>query len=336
MIWTKKKLKNRDMPTNSTEEDKKKQEHGSDAQPAEGNIDSGASYKQPKTPDMPDYDAITTSYEAKAEAERKADAKRQKRRALFSAIGDGVSSLANIYYATKGAPDMLKGTTSLSAKNQERWDKYVKGRDARLAEYKKVALDKAGKDYEHQYTRWRDEVKDIQEAQKQELNRIESEHKMKIAEAKDARDAEKARLDNLYREGLIDLNYWRTENEKIENKYKDDLAQAQLDTERAKKKSYDALTNQRNATTKKTIKETKYVGRNKNTGGAVSYSIKYDSEGEVEGYTVNGKAATKEEVLKALGIGGESKGSGGSKMSLTKLITEGDEEGQGGWSLSDD
>ena len=324
------------MSTEVIEKEEKKQERESDAQPAEGNIDSGASYELPEAPDMPDYDAITTSYEAKAEEERKADAKKQKRRALFSAIGDGVSSLANIYYATKGAPDMLKGTTSLSAKNQERWDKYVKGRDARLAEYKKAALDKAGKDYEHQYTRWRDEVKDIQEAQKQELDRIESEHKMKIAEAKDARDAEKARLDNLYREGLIDLNYWRTQNEEIENKYKGALMQAQVETEKAKKQSYNALTRQRNAETAKTKKETIYVGRNNNTGGKVSYSIKYDSEGEVEGYTVNGKVATKDEVLEALGIGGESKGNGRSRISLTKLITGGEEEGQGGWSLSDD
>jgi hypothetical protein len=228
VIWTKKKLKNRDMPTIDNEEDNKKQEIGSDVQSAEGSIDSGASYELPDAPEMPDYDAIAKSYEAKAEAERKADAKRQKRRALFSAIGDGVSSLANIYYATKGAPDMLKGTTSLSAKNQERWDKYVKGRDARLAEYKKAALDKAGKDYEHRYTRWRDEVKDIREAQKQELDRIESEHKMNIADIKARREDELADVKIKLMTEQAEEAKWKAEISKVNAKYAEELKQEQI------------------------------------------------------------------------------------------------------------
>lgn len=179
-------------------------------------------------PDLPDYDAIAKSYEAKADAERKADAKRQKRRALFSAIGDGVSSLANIYYATKGAPDMLKGTTSLSAKNQERWDKYVKGRDARLAEYKKVALDKAGEDYEHRYTRWRDEVKDIQEAQKQELDRIETEHKMKVADIKARRDNELASVKLKLMNEKAEEAKWDAEIAKVDAKYAEELKQEEI------------------------------------------------------------------------------------------------------------
>lgn len=228
MIWMRKKLKNRDMPTKDNEEDKKTQEIESDVQSAEESIDSGASYELPEAPDMPDYDAITQSYEAKADAERKADAKRQKRRALFSAIGDGVSSLANIYYATKGAPDMLKGTTSLSAKNQERWDKYVKGRDARLAEYKKAALDKAGKDYEHRYTRWRDEVKDIQEAQKQELDRIESEHKMNIADIKARRDNALADVKIKLMTEQAEKTQWEAEIAEVEAKYAEELKQEQI------------------------------------------------------------------------------------------------------------
>lgn len=127
-----------------------------DANPTPGQT-PGRVYVAPPAPKAPNREGIAKEYDDKAEEERKADAKRQKRRALFSAIGDGVSSLANIYYATKGAPDMLKGTTSLSAKNQERWDKYVKGRDARLAEYKKAALDSAEKEYKDEYTRWKDE-----------------------------------------------------------------------------------------------------------------------------------------------------------------------------------
>lgn len=52
-------------------------------------------------------------------------AKRRQREAAISAIGDGLSALSNLFFTTKYAPN-VKGQGQLSAKNQERWEKYNK------------------------------------------------------------------------------------------------------------------------------------------------------------------------------------------------------------------
>jgi hypothetical protein len=58
--------------------------------------------------------------------------KKHKREAIFSALGDGISSLANVYFSTQGAYDMLPDPSeSLSAKSKARWDKIKADRDAK-------------------------------------------------------------------------------------------------------------------------------------------------------------------------------------------------------------
>ena len=61
--------------------------------------------------------------------EKKKREKREKWGKIFSAIGDGVSSLANLYYASKGAPNMYDGKNSLSKASQERYEKLKAERD---------------------------------------------------------------------------------------------------------------------------------------------------------------------------------------------------------------
>lgn len=52
-------------------------------------------------------------------------AKKRQTEATISAIGDGLSALSNLFYTTQYAPN-VQGQGQLSAKNQERWDKYNK------------------------------------------------------------------------------------------------------------------------------------------------------------------------------------------------------------------
>lgn len=63
-------------------------------------------------------------------------ARKKKRDAIFSAIGDGISALSNLYFTTKGANNSYDPKSSLSARMRERWDRYKKdaddNRDARL------------------------------------------------------------------------------------------------------------------------------------------------------------------------------------------------------------
>lgn len=92
----------------------------------------------------------------KNENERKKESRYHRARSIISAIGDGLSGLANIYFTTKGAPDMLKGTTSLSAKQQERWDKIRKERESRREAYLKAVRDNNRESLKNAYTQWKD------------------------------------------------------------------------------------------------------------------------------------------------------------------------------------
>lgn len=64
--------------------------------------------------------------------------KKEKREKLFASIGDGLnalSSIVNLYYTTKGAPDMYKPKESLSDKEHDRWERLHKEFDAKGKEY---------------------------------------------------------------------------------------------------------------------------------------------------------------------------------------------------------
>ena len=61
--------------------------------------------------------------------------KREKRARLFSAIGDGISSMANLYFATKGAPNSYDPRSSMSAKTREYWDRIKRDRQAERERY---------------------------------------------------------------------------------------------------------------------------------------------------------------------------------------------------------
>lgn len=74
-------------------------------------------------------------YKPPTEEEIAKEKKKQKREAIFAAIGDGVSALANLYFTTKGANDSYDPKTSMSAKMKERWDKLNKEREDGNKEY---------------------------------------------------------------------------------------------------------------------------------------------------------------------------------------------------------
>lgn len=73
-------------------------------------------------------------YHAETDEERKAREKREKREGVFSAIGDGISALANLYYVGQYAPDMTPDAT-MSARAKARWDKLRAEREANKRAY---------------------------------------------------------------------------------------------------------------------------------------------------------------------------------------------------------
>ncbi len=61
--------------------------------------------------------------------------KKRRRDELFAAIGDGISALSNLYFTTKGAPNMYTGKNTMSEKTKVRYDKLVKDREEKNTAY---------------------------------------------------------------------------------------------------------------------------------------------------------------------------------------------------------
>lgn len=74
--------------------------------------------------------------------------KRERREKLFSAIGDGVSALANLYFASQGAPNMYDPKTSMSGKVKDHWDKLRKEREDNAYKFSSAMLNAARLDEE--------------------------------------------------------------------------------------------------------------------------------------------------------------------------------------------
>lgn len=76
--------------------------------------------------------------------------KKQKREAMMSAISDGISSLANLYFTTKGAPNMFTPDKSMSETNRALWDKLTAERKEDAARYSQGIMNAARLDEERQ------------------------------------------------------------------------------------------------------------------------------------------------------------------------------------------
>lgn len=99
--------------------------------------------------------------------------KRRRRIALFNALGDGISALANLYFTSKGAPSIQYDPRgSLSARQQARWDAIDANRKAEEEKAyirQQQAMDKALK-----------EAKERRDEQRQaEIDRKNDEYRQK-------------------------------------------------------------------------------------------------------------------------------------------------------------
>ena len=61
--------------------------------------------------------------------------KRERRAQLFAAIGDGITALSNLYFASQYAPNMYNGQNTLTGANKVRYDKLIKDRDEKNMAY---------------------------------------------------------------------------------------------------------------------------------------------------------------------------------------------------------
>lgn len=75
-----------------------------------------------------------------SEEDRKKRERRQKWEGIISGISDMGAALSNLYFTTKGAPNMYDATTGMGAKTRARWDKDKAEREKRNDEYINYAL----------------------------------------------------------------------------------------------------------------------------------------------------------------------------------------------------
>ena len=74
-------------------------------------------------------------YRPQTAEEKEAERKRNRRNAVFAAIGDGISALFNLYFTTKGAPNAYTGGSTLTGKMYERQEQLRKERQALDQQY---------------------------------------------------------------------------------------------------------------------------------------------------------------------------------------------------------
>lgn len=74
-------------------------------------------------------------YKPPTQEELEKERKKQKRDQIFAAIGDGISALSNLFFTTKGAPNMYTGKDTMSEKTKIRYDKLMSDRESKNAAY---------------------------------------------------------------------------------------------------------------------------------------------------------------------------------------------------------
>lgn len=163
-------------------------------------------------------------YKPVSKEELEKERKKQKRDAIFSAIGDGISAMSNLYFTTQYAPDMSDKTGGMSAATRDRYDRMIKEREGQQREYmegflRAMAMDRAAgvEDRNWRHSLEREKVMD---AYKDAADRR--------AEAKAERDEKRAELENKRLLHQIDEAEYRARCREIEAEYKDELERSRI------------------------------------------------------------------------------------------------------------
>lgn len=77
-------------------------------------------------------------YTPPTQEELERERKKEKREKIFSAIGDGISAMANLYFTSQGTPNAYDPSNTMSGKTKERWDKLRKERQESIERYMRM------------------------------------------------------------------------------------------------------------------------------------------------------------------------------------------------------
>lgn len=163
-------------------------------------------------------------YTPPTKEELEKERKRQKREAIFAAIGEGISAMSNLYFTTQYAPNAYDPTQGMAATTKARFDKLKKEREDNQRQYMdgyframKMDAEDERDDRNWQHTLEREKVTDhYKEAADAR------------AQAKADRDAAMAELRMRLMEGRITQQEAAAEAKKIEADYADAYWQSRI------------------------------------------------------------------------------------------------------------
>lgn len=169
--------------------------------------------------------------------EEERERKRAKSRAIMSAIGDGISSLANLYFTNKYAPN-IDQHPMLTEKARERWDNWQKAYKDRVEKYNAAMLraEKADQDVG---------------MQERELARKEA-----ADAAKEARDAEKLKNDWEIKCADLQIKLQNAKTKEDAEKFKKDLGEKEHERKKAADAARAAAQREANATRRAQVADT--------------------------------------------------------------------------------
>lgn len=184
---------------------------------------------EPKRMSYEDMFKMLNPYQPPTKEELEKERKKQKRERIFAAIGDGISALSNLYFTTKGAPNMYTGTNSASQRTKERWDKLTAERNANMKAYIDglMRARQADDAYNGNERAWARQI-GLDKA-KAERDKAADER----AAAKEKRDQEMHDLDKQLRANQIDKAAYDSRKAEIEAKYAPQLEESKIGRNKA-------------------------------------------------------------------------------------------------------
>lgn len=232
---------------------------------------------QPQDPNLMGLDQriemlrkLVAQHEPETKEQREKRERKEKAKRIISAVGDGIAAMGNVYFATKGAPNMYNAENSTYKAVNAHLDKLKAEREANADKYRQFAM----------------KLGDMINQRAATVREMEAEaEKRKIAQAQEAR--------------AIEAHKWQAalqDDAQREAKAKADKAQSDADTAQAEanasKEYYDnhAMVEREKVGTEQ-AKQNRYnraPSSRKSSDKGPRTTVIYNPDGTVRGYSTSG------------------------------------------------
>lgn len=149
--------------------------------------------------------------------EQKASARRERTNKVIAGVGDMLSALSNMYFATQGAPNSYNPQNAMLPKMQARYDQLTKDHEARVKDYTSGLQRARQLDQQYQLT-WE------QLKRQYDRDRVQEERTQQQEAARKAKEEAAAKKLAEKQEAIVKANEARDNNNMYEAAYYDAIA----------------------------------------------------------------------------------------------------------------